>query len=52
MKLTTLLAAAAFTASTSIASAACSFHESAQISCAQGTVYDDKTETCVPATTS
>ncbi len=51
MKTLATLATAAFIALPSFAAAACSWHDqTAQVSCAEGQVYDSETRTCVPQT--
>lgn len=51
MKTTALLATLAILALPNVVAAACSGHaKTAQMSCAEGTIYDVKTESCIPIT--
>ena len=53
MKIKSLLIAAALVAAPTFASAACSWHNSAQTtSCVEGQVYDATSQSCVPISTS
>lgn len=51
MKLIATLATFAVLAVPSVSAAACSWHDkTAQISCADGQIYDEATQRCVPQT--
>lgn len=51
MKTTALLATLAALLAPGFAAAGCSYHEqTAQMSCAEGSQWDEKTEACVPVT--